>query len=237
LKAFILAAGRGERMRPLTDRLPKPLLAVGGKSLIVRHLEALARAGYREVVVNRAHLGALLVERLGDGHAFGLHIEWSPEGEGPIGTAAGLRRARPLLGEAPFLLVNGDVYTDYDFSRCRLPTDDLARLVLVDSPREHPGGDFLLSGQRVVEPSDPGPSRLTYAGIACLAPAILDLAGEAELGVLLRAAAAAGRVGAEHHRGDWVDVGTPERLLELDERLGGRLHGLSCGQSVARGSS
>jgi len=222
VRAFVLAAGRGERMRPLTDRLPKPLLAVAGKPLIVRHLEALARAGIREVVVNRAHLGELLASRLGNGHSFGLHIEWSDEGASPLGTAAGIRRARGLLGEAPFLLVNGDIYTDYDFSRCHLQAPDLARLVLVANPLQHPDGDFLLADGRVQEPSLPGPGRLTYAGIACLAPSLLELADDAELGSLLRLAARAGRVSAEHHRGEWIDVGTPERLAELDARLGGR---------------
>jgi MurNAc alpha-1-phosphate uridylyltransferase len=229
VKAFILAAGRGERLRPLTDRLPKPLLAVGGKALIVHHLEALARAGFREVVINRAHLGALLAARLGDGHAFGLHIDWSDEGDCPLGTAAGLRRARHLLGPAPFLLLNGDVHTDWDLGRCRLAAGDLGRIVLVDNPAEHPRGDFPLVGDRVVVGDEAGietagaPVRLTYAGIACLDPTLLDLGPEAELGSLLRRAARSGRLGGEHHRGAWTDVGTPERLRALDERLGGRI--------------
>jgi len=222
VKAFILAAGRGERMRPLTDRVPKPLLAVAGCSLIVRHLHALAAAGFREVVVNRAHLGELLQGRLGDGHAFGLHIDWSDEGERPLGTAGGLRRARHLLGREPFLLVNGDIYTDYDYRRCRLCGTDLAQVVLVDNPPQHPRGDFQLDADRVIEPPQTGGTRLTYAGIACLDPALLDLGTEAELGPLLRRSALAGRVGAERHGGTWVDVGTPERLCELDDQLGGR---------------
>lgn len=222
MKAFILAAGRGERLRPLTDRVPKPLLAVGGRALIVRHLQALAAAGFREVVVNRAHLGGLLEARLGDGHGFGLHIDWSDEGESPLGTAAGLRRARHLLGADPFLLVNGDIYTDYDYRHCRLRPGDLAQLVLVDNPPQHEEGDFHLLDGRVMAPLRVAGTRLTYAGIACMAPALLDLGTDAALGGLLRRAAAAGRVGAERHAGAWVDVGTPERLRLLDEALGGR---------------
>lgn len=222
MKAFILAAGRGERMRPLTDRVPKPLLAVGGRPLIVRHLTALAAAGIREVVINRAHLGALLTTRLGDGHAFGLHIDWSDEGDHPLGTAEGLRQARVLLGQRAFLLVNGDVYTDYDFQRCRLTAGDLGQIVLVHNPREHPQGDFELRGERIIEPVQAGGARLTYAGVACLDPALLDVGTESDLGSLLRRAALAKRLGGEHHTGAWADVGTPERLQALDEALGGR---------------
>jgi len=214
---MILAAGRGERMRPLTDHTPKPLLEAGGRSLIGHHLAALARAGVREVVVNHAHLGAQIERALGDGAAYGLRIRYSPE-EVALETGGGIFRALPLLGPDPFIVVNGDVWTDFDPARLRLADADLAHLVLVDSPAHHPAGDFVLNGERV---TDAGGQRLTFSGVGVYRPALFDgcAPGRFPLAPLLRAAIAVGRVSGEHHRGRWVDVGTPERLAALDREL------------------
>ena len=216
---MILAAGRGERMRPLTDHTPKPLLEAGGRPLIGHHLAALARAGVREVVVNHAHLGAQIEQALGDGAAYGLRIRYSPE-EVALETGGGIFRALPLLGPDPFIVVNGDVWTDFDPARLRLADADLAHLVLVDNPAHHPAGDFVLAGDRVRE--DGGP-RLTFSGVGVYRPALFDgcAPGRFPLAPLLRAAIAVGRVSGEHHRGRWVDVGTPERLAALDLQLRG----------------
>lgn len=218
---MILAAGRGERMRPLTDHCPKPLLPVGGKPLIVWHLERLAAAGFRDLVINHAHLGELLETALGDGHRFGVRIRWSPEPPGALETAGGIRHALPLLGEAPFLVVNGDIFVDWDFARARtlLGATDDAALVLVDNPPQHPGGDFALRGDRLS--NDPA-ERLTFAGIGVYRPAMFaELADNtpAKLAPLLRHAADAGRLAGTRHRGRWEDVGTPERLAALDADL------------------
>ena len=216
---MILAAGRGERMRPLTDHTPKPLLEAGGRPLIGHHLAALARAGVREAVVNHAHLGAQIEQALGDGAAYGLRIRYSPE-EVALETGGGIFRALPLLGPDPFIVVNGDVWTDFDPARLRLADADLAHLVLVDNPAHHPAGDFVLAGDRVRE--DGGP-RLTFSGVGVYRPALFDgcAPGRFPLAPLLRAAIAVGRVSGEHHRGRWVDVGTPERLAALDLQLRG----------------
>jgi MurNAc alpha-1-phosphate uridylyltransferase len=214
---MILAAGRGERMRPLTDHTPKPLLEAGGRSLIGHHLAALARAGVREVVVNHAHLGGQIEQALGDGAAYGLRIRYSPE-EVALETGGGIFRALPLLGPDPFIVVNGDVWTDCDPARLRLADADLAHLVLVDNPAHHPAGDFVLNGERV---TDGGGQRLTFSGVGVYRPALFDgcAPGRFPLAPLLRAAIAVGRVSGEHHRGCWVDVGTPERLAALDREL------------------
>jgi len=215
--AMILAAGRGERMRPLTDHTPKPLLEAGGRPLIGHHLAALARAGVREVVVNHAHLGAQIESALGDGGAYGLRIRYSPE-EVALETGGGIFRALPLLGPDPFIVVNGDVWTDFDLARLRLAGTDLAHLVLVHNPPHHAAGDFVLDGDRV---RDGGGPRLTFSGIGVYRPALFDgcAPGRFPVAPLLRAAMAAGRVSGEHHRGRWVDVGTPERLAALDREL------------------
>ena len=217
--AMILAAGRGERMRPLTDHTPKPLLAVGGRPLIEWHLQRLAGAGLRDVVINHAHLGEQIERRLGDGARWGLRIRYSREGEGhALETGGGICKALPLLGGDPFLVINGDVWCDLDPATLALPAGDLAHLVLVDNPPHHPQGDFVLRDGRVVEGEGP---RLTFAGIGVYDPALF--AGcrpePFPLAPLLRRALAAGRVGGRHHRGLWVDVGTPERLADLDARL------------------
>ncbi len=213
MKAFVLAAGRGERMRPLTDRHPKPLLPVAGKPLIEWHLEALARAGVREVVINLGWLGAQIPAALGTGARWGLQLRYSDEGWPALETGGGLFRALPLLGAGPFLLVNGDVWTDADFAAlCRrgLAAEDLAHLLLVDNPPQHPRGDFGLVGDRVVE----GGPTLTYSGIALLRPALFAgcADGAFPLAPLLFRAIAGGRVSGERHPGRWSDIGTPERL-------------------------
>ena len=226
MKAFILAAGRGERMRPLTDATPKPLLRAGGKPLIVWHLERLAAAGFREVVINHAHLGAQIEAALGDGGAFGLAIAYSPEPPGALETAGGIAQALPLLGDAPFLLVNGDIWCDWPFAqalRRAQPTGrGQAHLVMIDNPPHHPGGDFRLDGERVRSAASGETATLTYAGIGIFSPAFF--AGVAQgaimkLRPLLDAGIARGIVTGERHAGRWVDVGTPQRLAELDQEL------------------
>lgn len=219
MKAMILAAGRGERMRPLTDHTPKPLLPVAGKALIEYHLESLARAGFEDVVINLSHLGNLVREIVGDGRRFGLAVRYCDEGAPPLETGGGILHALPLLGSAPFLVVNGDVWTDFPFQTLRDRSDELAHLVLVDNPPQHPGGDFSLDGQRV-RGADGGPA-LTFSGIGVYSPALFDGCerGRFPLAPLLRQAMAEGQVGGEHYRGHWFDVGTPERLQILDRWL------------------
>jgi MurNAc alpha-1-phosphate uridylyltransferase len=219
MKAMILAAGRGERMRPLTDHTPKPLLQAGGKPLIVWHLEKLAAAGFREIVINHAHLGEQIEQALGDGSKWGLNIAYSPEPPGALETAGGIAKALPLLGNHPFLVVNGDVWCDIDFGRFFRSTA-ASHLVLVDNPAHHAGGDFGLDGERIVYAGD-GPT-YTYAGVAVFSPAFFrDVpAGQPmKLRPLLDAAIAAGTLTGERHAGRWVDVGTPQRLAELDQEL------------------
>ncbi len=234
---MLLAAGRGERMRPLTDHKPKPLLEVGGKALIVWHIERLVQAGIRELVVNHAHLGAQIEEALGDGGRFGAQIRYSPEASA-LETAGGIANALPLLGDGPFAVINGDIYCDYDFAR--LPeraaamqsNGDAAHLVLVDNPPHHPNGDFPLHNGRLVPLPSPAGGRgaggeglttkLTFSGIGLYQPALFKdiMRGSvAPLAPLLRAQIALGKVGGEHHPGLWVDVGTPQRLAELDSQV------------------
>jgi MurNAc alpha-1-phosphate uridylyltransferase len=215
---MILAAGRGERMRPLTDRIPKPLLPVNGRPLIQHHIEALAAAGFRELVINHAHLGDQIEQALGDGGRWGLNIQYSPEPEGALETGGGIFKALPLLGDAPFLVVNGDISTDYDFSRLALPENSLAHLVLVANPAHNPQGDFCLDDGRV---SDGPGERLTFSGIGIYRPELFAgcRAGAFPLAPLLKSAMAQGRVTGEYYGGRWVDVGTPERLAELERLL------------------
>jgi N-acetyl-alpha-D-muramate 1-phosphate uridylyltransferase len=220
MKAMILAAGRGERMRPLTDHTPKPLLEVGGKPLIVWHIEHLAAAGFRELVINHAHLGKQIEEALGNGSQFGVSIQYSPEGEA-LETAGGIANALHLLGEAPFLVVNGDIFTDYDFSLLNHGLKDglLAWLVLVDNPEHNAKGDFALAGAGVMED---GPEMHTFSGIGVYRPelfAAIAPGGKAKLAPLLRAAMRSCKVGGEFYAGCWTDVGTPQRLTELDAAL------------------
>jgi len=225
MKAMILAAGRGERMRPLTDTCPKPLLVAGGKPLIVWHIERLAAAGITELVINHAYLGQMIEAALGDGAAFGVRIAYSPEGKA-LETAGGIARALPLLGDAPFLVVNGDVFCDADLTAlCRaaqsLRADGLlAHLILVANPAHHPGGDFGLHPDGLIR--DAGGERLTFAGLGAYHPALfagLSPDQPAKLAPLLRAAMADGLVTGARLDGHWVDVGTPERLAELDAHL------------------
>ncbi|MGL4714717.1 MAG: N-acetylmuramate alpha-1-phosphate uridylyltransferase MurU [Aeromonas sp.] len=222
MKALILAAGRGERMRPLTDLLPKPLLAVGGKPLIVHHIDKLKAAGVTELVINHAWLGHKLVESLGDGSALGVTIHWSAE-ERALETAGGIVQALPLLGPAPFLVINGDTWLDLDYgSLVSQPLgDDLAHLWLVSNPPQHPAGDFALQGGRVIDTPE-----FTFSGVGLYDPAAFaDLAGGArKLAPLLREWMAQGRVGGSLLAGEWRDIGTVERLRELDSQLQARTH-------------
>ena len=216
MKAMILAAGRGERLRPLTDRIPKALIEAGGKPLLAWHLERIRRAGIREVVVNVSHLSAPITERFGSGAEYGLAVRWSHEPHA-LETAGGIAQARALLGAAPFLLVNADVWCDYDLARLHdlNLAPRLAHLVLVPNPLHRPEGDFSLHEAKVGD--DPAP-RYTYAGIAVLSPELVSAVppgAKAPLGPLLRAAAARGSVTGELHRGVWHDAGTEERLAEL----------------------
>lgn len=231
MKALIFAAGLGERMRPLTDATPKPLLRAGGKPLIAWHLERLAAIGVREVVVNTSWLAAQFPATLGDGAAFGLRIRYSDEGPVPLETGGGMLQALAALGDAPFLAVNGDIWSDFDFARLpREPAGD-AHLVMVDNPAHHPQGDFVLRADGRLDAD--GDTRLTFSGIGLYRPRLLEgwqaVIGDApgadatpprfRLAPLLRAAMRRGAATGEHHAGAWTDVGTPERLRLLDEVL------------------
>ncbi|MCC5810913.1 MAG: nucleotidyltransferase family protein [Ectothiorhodospiraceae bacterium] len=226
MRAMVLAAGRGERMRPLTDHTPKPLLHVGGRPLIAWHLDRLARAGFRDVVVNLAWLGDSIRDALGDGSPWGLRLRYSPEGDYGLETGGGIHRALGLLGPEPFLVVNGDIWTDIDFGSLAVPPPGLAHLVLVPNPEHHPGGDFVLKQGQVGEGAG---ERLTFSGVGVYRPELFaDCSpGVFPLAPLLRRAMAAGRVTGESHRGRWFDIGTPERLqaLDLQLRSSGEAHG------------
>lgn len=227
-RAMILAAGRGERMRPLTDHTPKPLLPVGGKPLIVWHIERLRAAGFTELVINHAHLGHRLEDALGDGSAFGVRIAWSSEATA-LETAGGIRHALPLLGEEPFVVINGDVFCDADFAALRAATQSLhaegplAHLLLVDNPAHHTEGDFRLAADGHIHAD--GNPRLTFAGLGAYHPALFaGLADDtpARLAPLLREAMATNKVRGQHHTGHWLDVGTPQRLADLERMLATR---------------
>jgi MurNAc alpha-1-phosphate uridylyltransferase len=211
---MILAAGRGERMRPLTDTTPKPLLRVGVRSLIERHLLALAAAGFRDIVVNLSWLGERIREALGSGSHWGVTIHYSDEGPVPFETGGGIFQALPLLGPQPFLVVNGDILCDFSFADLRLARDATAHLVLVDNPAHHARGDFSLERGRV---RLPGARTFTFSGIALYRPEFFAgcTAGRFPLLPLFKRAIAAGALSGEHYRGQWSDVGTPERLAEL----------------------
>lgn len=223
MQAMILAAGRGERMRPLTDRLPKPMLAVGGKPLIVWHLERLAAAGIRDIVINHAWLGHEIENALGDGSAYGVRIRYSPESTA-LETAGGIAQALPLLGDAPFLVMNGDVWCDWNPAAASalaasLP-DGGAWMLMVDNPVQHPNGDFhLASDGRLHAQGEP---RLTYAGIAVYHPSLFKTVPRGAAMPMLplfRQAMADGLAQGAHHTGRWTDVGTPQRLADLDAEL------------------
>ena len=208
-------------MRPLTDAVPKPLLRAGGRALIEHTIEALAAAGFRELVINHAHLGGQIETALGDGSRYGVQIAWSREPDGALETGGGVFQALPLLGDDPFLAVNGDIWTDYPFARLRGGLAGLAHLVLVDNPPQHPQGDFVLNASRV---QVDGGSHLTFSGIGVYHPELFRgcQAGKFPLAPLLRAAMGRAAVSGEHYRGAWFDIGTPERLAELDRLLAAR---------------
>lgn len=224
MKAMILAAGLGQRMRPLTDHFPKPLLQVGGKPLLQYHLEGLRAAGISEVIINLAYLGEKIIQCIGAGDQFGVHVRYSQEPE-PLETGGALLKALPLLGEEPFLLINGDVWSDYSFIKLTdfsLTEKYDGHLVLVPNPDFHPAGDFALarSGMLVEDPDCP---RYTFAGISLLRPQIIQtypkLREKFPLGEVLRWGITNKKLTAEIHSGRWSDVGTPERLNSLDQLL------------------
>lgn len=231
--ALIFAAGLGERMRPLTDRMPKPLLSVGGKPLIVWHLEKLAAAGVHYVVINTSHLAEQFPDTLGDGSRWGLRIRYAYEGPTPLETGGGMLNALPLLGSAPFIAVNGDIWCDADFAALPSEPAGLVHLLLVDNPPQHPLGDFALDAQGIVH--DDGDARLTFSGIGVYRHELLrnwrEVIGNAigadaqpprfRLVPLLRAAMTNGAISGSHYRGAWTDVGTPQRLAQLEAELRG----------------
>jgi len=229
--ALIFAAGLGERMRPLTDRTPKPLLPVGGKPLIVWHLEKLAAAGVHYVVINTSHLAEQFPDTLGDGSRWGLRIRYAYEGPTPLETGGGMLNALPLLGSAPFIAVNGDIWCDVDLAALPSEPAGLAHLLLVDNPPQHPHGDFALDAHGTVH--DDGDARLTFSGIGVYRQELLqgwrevigNVAGtdmqppRFRLTPLLRAAMANDAISGSHYRGAWTDVGTPQRLAQLEAEL------------------
>ena len=231
MKAMILAAGRGERMRPLTDHTPKPLLKVGGKPLIVWHIENLGRAGITDLVINHAHLGAQIEQALGDGSRFGARIQYSSEGKA-LETAGGIAYALHLLDNEPFAVINGDIFCDYNFANLheraeRLKSNnDAAHLVLVNNPIQHPNGDFHLLDGHLLPTNDQrlttNDSMLTFSGIGIYQPGLfagIPRGSKTPLAPILHAQIALGKVSGEHHQGLWVDVGNPQRLEELDRQV------------------
>jgi MurNAc alpha-1-phosphate uridylyltransferase len=215
MKAMILAAGRGERMRPLTDYTPKPLLKVAGQPIIVHTIKQLVSAGFTDLVINHAHLGWQIETYLGDGSQFGATIHYSPEGAEGLETAGGIINALPLLGDAPFLVVNGDIATDFSYARLHQQPIDLAHLVLVNNPEHHPQGDFAIADTGLVIDTP----RFTFSGIGIYSPALFagHAKGKLKLAPLLRAAIAQQRVSAQHFDGFWLDIGTPERLEQFNQ--------------------
>lgn len=218
MKAMLLAAGRGERLRPLTDHTPKPLIEVGGRTLIEWQIARLQRAGVREFVINLAYLGAQIEARLGDGRRHGARFHYSVEPDGALETGGGIRQALPLLGDAPFIVANADVWIEFDYARVPALNGDLGHLVLVPNPTHNTRGDFALDGDRV---RNEGDARHTFAGVAVYSPALFEHlpVGRFPLAPLLRDAAARGLLGGQLHTGHWIDVGTPERLAETQLRV------------------
>jgi len=216
--AMILAAGKGERMRPLTDNLPKPLLQAGGKPLLQYHLENLARAGVGRIIINHARLGEMIEKRFGDGHSFGVEIIYSPEGDEPLETGGGIKKALPLLGAEVFIVINADIWTDFDFKPLPQSPAGLAHLVLVPNPDHHPGGDFVLDNGLV---KDENGDRYTFSGIGVYRPELF--AGCEQdvfpLAPVLRTAMSRAAVSGEIYTGAWFDIGTPDRLNCLDELI------------------
>ena len=212
---MILAAGKGERLRPLTESMPKALVEVRGETLLERHLRAVRRAGIDTVVINLGWLGEQIVDRVGSGGAYGLNVVYSPEGDNILETGGGIHRALPMLGDAPFLVINADIYTDMILPAETLPPNDLGRLVLVPTPAYRQRGDFALDGDRIANDGD---TLLTFSGVAIYRPEFFAgcAPGRFPLAPMLRDAAAAGRLGGVRYDGFWRDVGTPERLRELN---------------------
>ncbi len=223
MRAMILAAGRGERMRPLTDHTPKPLLTVGGKPLIVWHLERLASAGFTEVIINHAHLGSQIESALGNGSQWGLNIQYSPEPTA-LETAGGIAQALPLLGDSPFVVVNGDTYTEFDFFTIQhaLAAPSLAHLIMVDNPAQHTEGDFVYQNGQLLATGAP---KLTFSGVGVYQPSLfanIERGQAAKLAPILRVAIEQHLVSASYYQGVWHDIGTPKRLADLDQQLTAR---------------
>jgi len=221
VKAMILAAGRGDRMRPLTDQVPKPLLSVAGRPMLDHLLEALARGGVRDVVINHSHLGDQIVAHVGDGSRFGLNVCYSHEQGGGLETGGGIVQALPLLDSEVFAVINGDIWTDYPFAELPRDPKSLAHLVLVPNPPHHPLGDFVLEGDArgtVKTESTAGAGKLTFSGIGVYRRDLFRSCspGKFPLAPLLRAAMERNQVTGERFNGRWYDIGTPERLYELD---------------------
>ncbi|MCY3803866.1 MAG: nucleotidyltransferase family protein [Gammaproteobacteria bacterium] len=217
MKCMLLAAGLGERMRPLTQHIPKPLIKLAGKSLIEHHLTRLKSAGYREIVINLSHLGNTIRQKLGDGERYGVHIEYSHEGESPLGTAGGIAHALPLLGDKPFLVISSDIWCDHPLSFPGI-AHDMAHLVLVDNPAHHRNGDF---AYRSGNACSSGGEILTFSGIGIYTPELFKehAIEQKALAPVLRSAIAQEKVSAEHYTGTWFDIGTPERLREVERHL------------------
>ncbi|MES2606163.1 MAG: nucleotidyltransferase family protein [Pseudomonadota bacterium] len=223
MKVMLLAAGKGTRMLPLTAATPKPLLKVGGLSLIEHQILKLKATGFVDFVINHAWLGMQIEQALGDGSRYGVRIAWSREEE-PLETAGGIVQALPLLGAEPFLIVNADIWTDFPFAELKtaLPAGGLAHLVLVPNPSHHPRGDFVLHADRQLAlPAPPNDSTFTYSGIAVYHPSLFANVSERKYPLLplLKQAIAENKATAQVHRGQWLDIGTPERLQELDSQL------------------
>ena len=217
MKAMILAAGRGERMRPLTDHIPKPLLEVAGKPLIIWHLEKLAKANFEEVIINHAHLGGMIEAYVGDGSRWNLKVTYSREGS-PLETAGGIKKALPLIGDQPFLVVNADIYTDFNFAtiKNRNLNDCKGHLVMVKNPKQHPDGDFFLQNNQIERE---GKERLTFSGIAIYQPKIfedINIEPVSKLAPILKKLIDAECISGEAYQGLWFDIGTPERLNEVN---------------------
>lgn len=226
MKAMILAAGIGERMRPLTDHTPKPLLRVAGTPLIEHHIRRLAAAGVRDLVINVSHLAGQIMAYCGDGKKWGVRIAYSRE-DAPLETAGGIVQALPLLGEAPFIVVNGDVWTDYRFEQLAgyvLRPDENAHLVMVNNPPQHPAGDFALDGDDRIRVLAAGAMGWTYSGVGLYTSAFFagTPPGKMPLRPLLDAAIGRSQLGGESYQGQWQDVGTPERLQNLDRAVTAR---------------
>ncbi len=213
--AMILAAGRGERMRPLTDKVPKPLLEIAGKPLVIYQIEALVSAGMETIVINTGRLGVQIQDSLGTGENFGVRIRYSDEGDEPLETAGGIIKALPLLGDSPFIVTNADIYTDFDYRSLPHQLDSDAHLVLVNNPPHNPKGDFVIENGRIL---DEGVQKLTYSGIGLYHPRFFRNCnpGRYPLAPLLHQSAQANCLSGQHYKGYWSDVGTPERLEEIN---------------------